>query len=92
MKVLITGGGGFLGYRLAQAILKKGTLADAEGNQKKVSESVVFDLAFPENTDPRFQLVKGSLTDLALIEKTMKSNTDSINIRCVFYVNKITTS
>ena len=78
MKVLITGGGGFLGYRLAQAILKKGTLADAEGNQKKVSEIVLFDLAFPENTDPRFQLVKGSLTDLALIEKTMKTNTDSV--------------
>ena len=30
MKVLITGGGGFLGYRLALELLKKGTLSDAQ--------------------------------------------------------------
>ena len=30
MKVLITGGGGLIGYRLAQALLKRGTLAGAE--------------------------------------------------------------
>ena len=29
MKVLITGGGGFIGYRLAHTLLKRGTLADA---------------------------------------------------------------
>ena len=28
MTVLITGGGGFLGYRLALELLKKGTLSD----------------------------------------------------------------
>ena len=33
MKILITGGGGFLGFRLAQALLKRGTLANAEGKQ-----------------------------------------------------------
>ena len=33
MKVIITGGGGFIGYRLAQALLKRGTLADADGKE-----------------------------------------------------------
>ena len=38
MKVVITGGGGFLGKKLARRILQQGTLADAYGKQQKVSE------------------------------------------------------
>ena len=37
MKVIITGGGGFLGSQLATKILEKGTLAAPSGEQKTVA-------------------------------------------------------
>ena len=40
MKVVITGGGGFIGHRLAHTLLKRGTIANAEGQQTKITEIV----------------------------------------------------
>src|SRR4030095_13884475 len=45
MKVVITGGGGFLGKKLARRILQQGTLADPDGKQQTVSELLLFDVA-----------------------------------------------
>ncbi|WP_263770475.1 D-erythronate dehydrogenase [Propionivibrio soli] len=78
MKVLITGGGGFLGYRLAQALLKKGTLVDVEGKQEAISQIVLFDMAFPENADTRLKCVKGDLTDRACVEATLGGDTNAV--------------
>lgn len=78
MKVLITGGGGFLGYRLAQALLKKGTLVDVEGKQEAISQIVLFDMAFPENADTRLKCVKCDLTDKACVEATLSGDTNAV--------------
>jgi len=78
MKVLITGGGGFIGYRLAQALLKRETLADAEGRQQAISEIVLLDMAFPPQPDPRLRCVAGDLTDKALLADIMGTNTGSV--------------
>lgn len=48
MKVVITGGLGFLGRRLARAILDKGTLVGPSGRQEPVDELMLFDSAVPE--------------------------------------------
>ena len=44
MKVVITGGTGFVGARLARRILDKGTLAGPDGTQTPVDEVVLFDV------------------------------------------------
>ena len=78
MKVLITGGGGFIGYRLAQALLRRGTLADADGKQASISQIVLLDMAFPPQTDPRLKCVAGDLTDKALLADVLGTDTASV--------------
>ena len=78
MKVLITGGGGFLGYRLAKALLARGTLADAEGKQQTLSQITLGDIGFPAETDPRLKCVKGDFSDPALLAEVMGSDTGSV--------------
>ena len=48
MKVVITGGLGFLGLRLARALLDRGTLTGASGEQEPIEELILFDAAVPE--------------------------------------------
>ena len=79
MKILITGGGGFLGYRLAKSILARGTLADADGKQAAVTQIVLVDTAFPAQTDPRLKCVKGDFTNVALLADAMGGGTP---VRC----------
>ena len=80
MKVVITGGGGFIGSRLAQALLKKGTLTNCEGQQEAISELVLFDMAFPvpPAADSRVKCMAGDLTDKALLSDVLGTNTDSV--------------
>ncbi len=78
MKVLITGGGGFIGYRLALALLKRGTLADGAGEQVPISQITLLDIGFPPQTDPRLKCVTGDLTDKALLESLLGTDTGSV--------------
>jgi nucleoside-diphosphate-sugar epimerase len=78
VKVLITGGGGFLGYRLALALLRRGTLTDADGKQAAISQIALIDTGFPGETDPRLKCVKGDFTDTALLAECMGRDTGSV--------------
>ncbi len=43
MKVLLTGGAGFLGTRLARALLDRGVLTGVTGEEEAIDELVLFD-------------------------------------------------
>ena len=45
MKVLLTGGTGFLGARLARALLDRGVLTGVNGEEESIDEMVLFDSA-----------------------------------------------
>ena len=79
MRIVITGGAGFLGTRLARAILERGTLTDARGNARPVSEIVLADVAPARDmADGRVRAVNGDLADPALVERTLANETDTI--------------
>jgi len=79
MKVVITGGAGFLGQRLARRLLAEGSLTDAAGEKRSISEIVLLDLAPAEGfTDPRIRVVTGDIADAALLHRVIDENTASI--------------
>ena len=49
MKVVITGGCGFIGLRLAQRLLEKGTLTGPSGDQEPIDDLALFDMAAPQD-------------------------------------------
>ena len=48
MKVVITGGAGFLGQRLAHRLLERGWLVGADGTRQNIKEVVLLDMAAPD--------------------------------------------
>jgi len=78
MRVVITGGAGFLGSRLARNILERGSLTDARGERREVKKVVLIDIVPASVTDPRVDVVTGDLADPALIERALTSDTDSV--------------
>jgi D-erythronate 2-dehydrogenase len=78
MKVFITGGGGFLGYRLALKLLERKTLTGRDGAQRAISQITVFDAAFPPQPDSRLRVVQGDVADPGSLAKAMGPDTDSV--------------
>ena len=67
MKVVITGGLGFLGRRLADAVLARGALTGPSGAPESVDAVVLFDAvapsARPAGLDERIAIVAGDIAD-----------------------------
>ena len=64
MKVIITGGGGFLGSQLCQKLLERGALTGPSGGQEEIREIVLLDAHFARpSTDARVRQVTGDISD-----------------------------
>ena len=79
MTVVITGGAGFLGQRLARALLQKGVLRSADGRPEPIDRLVLVDVARPAGlTDSRLFAVEGDVADPALLRQVIDARTPSI--------------
>jgi nucleoside-diphosphate-sugar epimerase len=81
MKVVITGGAGFLGRRLAQALLQRGMLCNARGENEAIDTLVLFDIVpatFPGVSDSRVRVVTGDITDPAQLAQVIDAQTSSV--------------
>ncbi len=72
MKVVITGGTGFLGQRLAVRILEQGWLFAPSGEREDIGELLLFDTRIPRDlniTDKRVRTVEGDIADPAVAKR-----------------------
>jgi D-erythronate 2-dehydrogenase len=87
MKVIITGGTGFLGQRLATRILEQGWLFAPSGERQEVSELVLFDSRIPKDlpiTDKRISLLEGDIANPSIVARLI----DNPNI-AVFHLASV---
>ncbi len=82
MKVVITGGTGFLGTRLARAILERGELIGASGTTEPIDEMILFDAVIPperpDKLDKRVEIVTGDISDHDLVSQLIKGDSLSV--------------
>lgn len=79
MKVLITGGAGFLGRRLAVKLLERGSLKGADDRDSLIDQLVLVDIVQGAPIrDKRVQSIVGDIGDPDFLKTTIDAETDSI--------------
>jgi nucleoside-diphosphate-sugar epimerase len=74
MNILITGGGGFLGFRLAKTLLARGQLGG-----KPITSMTLLDGAFPSDVKNfKVKAVTGDVSDAATITSVCTRDTDAV--------------
>jgi nucleoside-diphosphate-sugar epimerase len=75
MHFVITGGGGFLGQRLAKTLLSHGFLVDRSGHRQLIEKITLFDLTLPGaglGGDSRLECFTGDICDKATVHSVMR--------------------
>ena len=78
MRVIITGGAGFLGRKLARAILERGTLAGPDGPETPVTGLVLFDNAAPDDFGGRAEAITGDIGDAVAVRRLIGGDAASV--------------
>ncbi len=72
MRILITGGSGFLGQRLAARLLERGTLGDAAGRAEPIEQLTLLDTVAAEpSDDPRVLVVTGDIAEDGVLRRVI---------------------
>src|SRR5262245_12807168 len=79
MDVLITGGAGFLGRRLASRLLHRGTLRAPDDSLREIDRLTLLDTATgPRLDDPRVEHVAGDMMAAHVLDEVITPTTTSI--------------
>src|SRR5579871_1083848 len=78
LKLVITGGAGFLGSSLARQLLKRGTAAGPDGKQAEIRQLMLVDLVPAAIDDPRVRSVVVKELDAASVAAVLGRDTDSV--------------
>lgn len=81
MKVVITGGAGFIGRKLAHRLLQREQLTARSGEEETIEKVILFDVVEPpagEFSDSRIEARTGDVTDPALMRQLIDAETDSV--------------
>jgi D-erythronate 2-dehydrogenase len=79
MRIVITGGAGFIGKKLANALLQRGTLETAAGKEP-IESLVLFDVVRAEglSDDRRIVTVTGDITDAGEVRRLIDGDTGGV--------------
>ena len=80
MRIVITGGAGFIGKKLARALLARGTLMDRNGTVQSIRTITLFDVVEADGLpdDPRLETAAGDITDPAAVRRLIGARTDGV--------------